>query len=192
MNDILALLTIMAWPVIPLFWIPVHLAPKMFRKVGRKTYIMPLFTWLPLAYFIYLNRIFLLSYKTDLHIILNILGILLLVSGTLLHIWTARLLGSTGITGLAEVSDRYKSRFVSRGPFSVVRHPTYLAHTMMFLGVFLFTEVIATGVLTIIDLLMVHILIIPLEDRELSDRFGDEYKNYKNRTPRFFPGIRTG
>ena len=187
MSDFVALITIIIWPVVPLFWIPVHGLSKIFKKLGLLTYIMPLTTWLPLAYFIYSQRDFLLQFKTGFPMTINIIGIVLLITGTLLHIWTGKLLGFWGLLGLPEISAKVRSGLVTEGAFSVVRHPTYLAHTLMFIGIFLMTEVIAVGIVTLVDFVLVNVIIIPLEDRELLDRFGEEYKDYKKKVPGFFP-----
>lgn len=187
MSDFVALITIIIWPVVPLFWIPVHGLSKIFKKLGLLTYTMPLTTWLPLAYFIYSQRDFLLQFKTGFPMTINIIGIVLLITGTLLHIWTGKLLGFWGLLGLPEISAKARSRLVTEGAFSVVRHPTYLAHTLMFIGIFLMTEIIAVGIVTLVDFVLVNVIIIPLEDRELLDRFGEEYKDYKKKVPGFFP-----
>jgi protein-S-isoprenylcysteine O-methyltransferase Ste14 len=180
----------MFWPAIPLFWTPVHFAPGFFRRLGLFTYIMPLFTWLPVAYLVFQNRAVLMQYKIDLPLIVNAIGVVLFILGTLLHIWTAKLLGILGIIGVPEVFSRVKENLVAAGPFSIVRHPTYLAHTLMFSGVFLITGVKAVGVLTAMDLIVINIIVIPLEERELLRRFGDEYQEYKENVPsRFFPWI---
>ncbi len=190
MIDLLALVTIMAWPVIPLFWIPVHFATNLFRKFGLVSYAIPLITWLPLAYFIYRNKSFLLHNKIGVPAVLNIAGILLLISGTFLHIWTARLLGIRGIIGVPEISDRVDEKLAAEGPFSIVRHPTYLAHTLIFSGVFLITGTVTVGIIAILDFVVVNTIIIPLEERELSKRFGEDYDSYKKKVPsKFFPWI---
>jgi protein-S-isoprenylcysteine O-methyltransferase Ste14 len=189
MGDILALITIMLWPVIPLFWIPVHYKPKVFRKIGRLTYVMPLIEWLPLAYLLYTERDLLLSLKIEFLPVLNFAGLALLVMGTLLHIWTGKLLGLFGLVGLPEISSKAKGRLVTEGAFSVVRHPTYLAHALIFSGVFLVTGVAAVGIVTVLDLLIINTLIIPLEERELLGRFGEAYRKYKNSVPKLFPSL---
>lgn len=192
MTDLLALITIILWPVIPLFWIPVHYASKIFKNFGLFTYLMSFIIWLPLAYFIYKNRNIFLQSKIDVAVGLPIVGIVFLAIGMLLHIWTARILGLWGIIGVPEISDKIKGRLVTEGPFSTIRHPTYLAHTLMFSGIFLITGVIAVGIITVFDLLVVNLLIIPLEEKELLNRFGEEYKFYKEKVPsRFFPWIYT-
>jgi protein-S-isoprenylcysteine O-methyltransferase Ste14 len=188
MNDILAIMTLMFWPVIPLFWIPVHLAIHFFRKPGLGAYLLPVFTWLPLVFFIYRHRVFLLQFKITLPFLCSIIGWFLLISGTLLHIWTARLLGLWGIIGVPEISGRVKEELAAGGPFSIVRHPTYLAHTLIFSGVFLITGVLTVGIVALLDFIIVNSIIIPLEEKELAGRFGDEYAFYKKKVPsRVFP-----
>lgn len=180
----------MVWPVIPLFWIPVHGISRIFKRLGLLTYVMPILTWLPLAYLIYRYRDFLLQFRVYLPLSINIFGAFLMTTGSLLHIWTGKLLGFWGLIGLPEVFSRQKGRLVTEGPFSWVRHPTYLAHTVMFSGIFFMTEVITVGILTLSDFLIVNLLIIPLEEKELSVRFGKDYSVYKEKVPyRFFPGL---
>ena len=58
----------------------------------------------------------------------------------------------------------------------------------MFAGVFLITGVIATGIITLLDIIIINTVVIPLEDRELVERFGEEYRRYQERVPAFFPG----
>lgn len=190
MTDLLALIVLMLFPLKLLFWTPVHGLSRIFKKLGLLTYTMPLITWLPLAYLIYINRAFMLQFKIDLSVVLNIIGISLLSSGTLLHIWTGKLLGLWGLIGVPEVSNRVKGKLIIKGPFSALRHPTYLAHTMMFSGVFLITGVIAVAIVTSLDFVIINTVIIPLEERELLSRFGRDYELYKKKVPyRFFPLI---
>ena len=190
MNDILAIATLMFWPIIPLFWIPVHMATGLFRRLGLFAYLLPSVTWVPVAFLIYGNRAFLLQSRIDLPLVLNTLGYPLFLIGILLHIWTAILLGGLGIIGVPEIFSKVKSDLVKKGPFSVVRHPTYLAHTLIFTGVFLITEVLAVGVVAVVDFIVVNTIIIPFEERELLSRFGTEYELYKKQVPaRFFPHV---
>jgi len=81
-----------------------------------------------------------------------------------------------------------ESRIITSGPFSVIRHPTYLSHTIMYAGVFLITGVITNGIITLLDIIIINTVVIPLEDRELVERFGEKYRKYQKRVPAFFPG----
>lgn len=190
MTDLIAFITIIIWPIIPLFWIPVHGLARFFKRIGGFTYIMPALLWPPLAYFIYLNRAFFLNYRIDPGPLARIAGLVILAGGAMLQIWTGRLLTLLGLMGLPEVSREAAGRLVTEGAFSFVRHPTYLAHTLMFGGVFLLSGVIAVGVVTLLDLIIVNAVIIPLEEKELLGRFGEEYAKYKKSVPGYFPRMR--
>jgi protein-S-isoprenylcysteine O-methyltransferase Ste14 len=190
MTDFLILITLIFWLVIPLLWIPVHFATSFFRKLGLITYTIPLVTWLPLAYLIYQNKNLLISYKISLPIALNIIGFVFFIFGSILHIWTIFLLGFLGIIGVPEISKSVKMSIVESGPFSLVRHPTYLAHTFIFSGIFLITGSTAVFIITILDVIVINSIIIPLEEKELLERFGTGYELYKKKVSyRIIPWI---
>jgi protein-S-isoprenylcysteine O-methyltransferase Ste14 len=60
---------------------------------------------------------------------------------------------------------------------------------MIVLGAFLFTGSLAVGLLTILDFLIVSLVIIPLEEKELLRRFGPGYAAYMKKVPRLIPRI---
>lgn len=190
MTDLLAVLTLMFWPVIPVFWIPVHLGTGFFRRLGFLTYILPFLICVPIAYGIYHYRTFLIQPQIDMPALVNIMGFPLLLLGTFLHIWTAKLLGFLGIIGIPELSPTVQMGITRKGAFSIVRHPTYFAHTVLFIGVFLITEVAWIGIITVLDFIVVNLIIIPLEEKELQNRFGEKYSSYKKDVPwRLIPWI---
>lgn len=181
LTDLVALAAVVIWPVIPLFWIPVHGLPRFFRMIGLFTYLLPVLAWLPLAYGIILYHHILLSAVIQLPVVVIGAGWLLFAAGVVLQLWTLALLRLPGIMGMPEIVPGMQGRMVTSGPFGVVRHPTYLSHTMMFLGVFLLSGVVAVGVITILDLIVVNAVIIPMEERELAARFGEEYEEYRRK-----------
>ena len=187
MKILLALVTLMLWPVIPLFWIPVHLATGVFRRFGRLTYIFATIFLVPIAYYIFLNRNLLLAHIITFPPLLSASGLILLLIGSLIHIWTGALLSPRSLIGIPEIVTAQESTLIDKGPFAVVRHPTYLAHTMMFAGIFFFTGVAAVGLLTVADFIVVNAVVIPLEEKELALRFGEPYQEYMQRVPRMIP-----
>ncbi|NWF98897.1 MAG: isoprenylcysteine carboxylmethyltransferase family protein [Nitrospirae bacterium] len=190
MKEFLAIATLMFWPVIPIFWIPLHFSIRLFRRLGIFTYIVPGIAWFPVAYLIWTHRHFLLKIAINFPLYVNIAGLILLISGTILHIWTIKLLGFGTIIGLPEVFPEIKNKIINKGPFSVVRHPTYLAHTLMFSGVFLFTGFLSVGLVALLDFFAVNLIIIPLEEKEMLERFGNVYKEYcKKVSSRFIPWL---
>jgi protein-S-isoprenylcysteine O-methyltransferase Ste14 len=187
-NNLIALAALLLWPAIPLFWVPVHCIPRFFRRLGFLTYILPLVTWLPLAYFTFELRDVLLQYRFTLPTGANVIGAILFILGAGLQAWTLILLTLPVIVGMPEVTKTVSGKLVTTGPFAVLRHPTYLSHTLMLLGLFFWTGVSALGVVTIVDALVVNIMVIPLEERELLERFGKEYEEYCRKVPsRFLP-----
>jgi protein-S-isoprenylcysteine O-methyltransferase Ste14 len=189
MNEVLALITIMFWALVPIFWIPVHCFSGFFRRLGIFTYLTPLFTWMPVAYLIYSKSDLLLGFRVSMPLSVQASGWIVFSLGMLLQLWTLRLLGGKRITGLAEVTAMAGNRVIRSGPFSVVRHPTYVSHTMMFAGVFLSTGIVSVGIITLLDLFIINAVVIPLEDRELTERLGNEYREYRKNVPAYFPRI---
>jgi len=185
--DILAFGAVIVWPVIPLFWIPVHGLSRFFKKLGVLSYLVPAVAWTPLAIFIFSRRDFILSWKTQLPFAAAASGGLLFIAGVALQLWSGRFLSLKGLMGLPEVSSKVESRFVTTGPYVFVRHPTYLSHTLMFLGLSLLTGINAMGIVTLLDFLLINLAVIPLEDRELIVRFGPVYEEYRKKVPAFFP-----
>jgi protein-S-isoprenylcysteine O-methyltransferase Ste14 len=166
----------------------VHGLSAFFKKLGILTYITPLITWLPIAYLIYANQDMLLRHTVYLPLPVRVIGWIMFILGMLLQLWTLKLLRGWGLIGLPEVTTFVKGRIIMTGPFSVIRHPTYLSHTVMYAGVFLITGFVVVGIITLLDIVVINTLVIPLEDRELIERFGEEYRRYKDRVPAFFPG----
>src|ERR1039458_4985698 len=107
--DLLALMVIIVWPVIPLFWIPVHGFSRIFKKLGLLTYVVPFLTWPPLAILLFARRESILEHKIVLPLAASIFGVLLLLIGTALQVWSARLLSLRGLMGMPEVSTRVES-----------------------------------------------------------------------------------
>ncbi len=188
LKDVIAFGIIIFWPIIPLFWIPVHLMTGLFRKLGLATYVLSIFVWLPIAYFLYLLKDVLLSDRMSIPSFLSFLGWVLFIPGLILHFLTGIYL-RFGLIGVPEVSDKIRVNLVKKGPFAVARHPTYLAHTMIFVGAFFISGVLTVGLIAIFDFLTVQLIIIPFEERELQRRFGEEYLEYMKKVPKFFPRI---
>ncbi|MCP8313081.1 MAG: isoprenylcysteine carboxylmethyltransferase family protein [archaeon] len=178
----------MMWPIIPVLLIPIHLSPKFWRKIGILTYPFLLAFLLPIAYLIVLSQDFLLEIVIEFPMLIFLLGLVLITIGVIIHGWTAKLLGIKSLIGYPEIRpDNEKGKLITSSLFSIVRHPTYLAHALLWLGFFLLMGFLSLGLLTLLDFLLSYYIIIPLEERELVQRFGQEYIDYKKRVPKFFP-----
>jgi protein-S-isoprenylcysteine O-methyltransferase Ste14 len=145
--------------------------------------------WVFSAYLIYTNRIFLLGFHIDFPLTIRVLGAFFAGAGIFLQLWTLKVLTARVITGVPELISGEKASLVIKGPFSFMRHPTYVSHTIFLVGVLLTTGVVSIGIVVIIDFFVVTLIIIPLEENDLLQRFGDEYSQYMSHTPGLFPRI---
>jgi protein-S-isoprenylcysteine O-methyltransferase Ste14 len=101
--------------------------------------------------------------------------------------WTMVALGSNyrGTTGL-----HANHELVTHGPYRFVRHPMQAVAPLTSIVLFSLSAnwVIGTGALVLIG--TISIVRAPIEERELIERFGDEYRGYMQRAGRLFPRLR--
>lgn len=104
-----------------------------------------------------------------------------------LMMWTMLALGSNyrGAMGLHP-----NHKLVTHGPYRFVRHPMNVVFPMVSIVLFLMSAnwVIGAGALIVIG--TVSIVRTPIEEAQLIERFGEEYRAYMRRTERFFPRFR--
>jgi protein-S-isoprenylcysteine O-methyltransferase Ste14 len=79
---------------------------------------------------------------------------------------------------------RETPRVIQDGVFSISRHPIYLSALLLYLGFFLTTLSLISMVL-LGALFMFYNFIAAFEERLLEETFGQEYKDYKEETPRW-------
>jgi len=186
----LALMMVIMWPAIPMFLIELHLAISFWRKLGVWTYLAVLLQWAPIAFVLYLLQGVILLYEIALGIPFLVLGITLITAGVTLPSWTAKLIGIKATIGYTELKPNTppeKQSLVTSGPFSVVRHPSYWAHTAIITGIFFVTGAISVAIIAVIDLATTYFITTTLEDQELVERFGKQYREYQKEVPKFFP-----
>jgi protein-S-isoprenylcysteine O-methyltransferase Ste14 len=69
-----------------------------------------------------------------------------------------------------------------------MRHPRYLLYMLMLLSAAFLTGALPIFLLAILNILLYQIL-APLEERELLDRYGAQYEQYRRSVPRFLPHL---
>jgi len=191
--DQLALMMVMMWPAIPMFLIELHFATNFWRKLRGWTYFAVILQWIPIAIVLYLLQGAILHYEVMLGIPFLVFGIILILAGAVLHAWTAKLIGIKATIAFTELKPDISTenqRLVVSGPFSVVRHPSYWAHTAIITGIFFVTGIIALAIIAVVDLAITYFITTTLEDKELVERFGKQYREYQKKVPKFFPKFR--
>lgn len=79
---------------------------------------------------------------------------------------------------------------VNTGPFSIVRNPLYLFSLIGVLGISFITSNLYVMLFAPTAIYLIYLSLIKREEEYLLATFGDEYKKYIQKTPRFFPNIK--
>lgn len=75
---------------------------------------------------------------------------------------------------------------ITRGVFSVVRHPIYLAAILFYAGLICMTLSLASAALLLV-IIPFYRFISRYEETLLTERFGNEYREYMGKVPMLFP-----
>ena len=116
------------------------------------------------------------------------LGLLLIVPGAILAEWAVQVQYAIGRgSPMPIVATR---RLVKQGPYRHSRNPMALGTTMVYMG--LAACIGSFSALALASIYPTFILVYTklIEERELEERFGSEYLEYKRRTPFLVPGWR--
>lgn len=114
--------------------------------------------------------------------LLDVAGVCVAIAGHLLRVWALSNIGTASRTTKLSAG-----RLVTEGPYTLVRHPLYLGNWVIALGLFMVSRdalLLAIGPALV---LVWYLKISREEERFLEEQFGDEYRAYAARVPRFFP-----
>jgi len=143
----------------------------MNKKIMPPTYfIVLLFSSIGLHFLFPVMRLISLPY--------NYLGILIIIFGIILNLWTDSLFKKRQTTVKPHEMPNF---FISSGPFRISRHPMYLGMILILLGVAVFLGSLISFVFPIIFVMIIEKLFIPMEEKNLEKEFGDKYIAYKKR-----------
>lgn len=78
---------------------------------------------------------------------------------------------------------------ISSGPYKYVRNPLYLGSFIIGLGFFLAVHKIWVVLLIAVIFAYIYYPVILDEERILEEKFGDEFRKYKNSVPRIMPNL---
>jgi protein-S-isoprenylcysteine O-methyltransferase Ste14 len=121
------------------------------------------------------------------HWILISSAVVLYVPITWLELQYWRHLSIATAAGIQELSPgQRKGKLLRDGIYHVVRHPRYLSAGLGVIANSLFIDY-AGVYLMILLLYPVGFAMLKFEERELVDRFGEEYRQYQREVPRILP-----
>jgi protein-S-isoprenylcysteine O-methyltransferase Ste14 len=117
---------------------------------------------------------------------LEVVGLVLIVGSLLIHTW-ARMALKGLYSGHIRVTAGHT--LVQNGPYRTIRHPAYAGFLLLGIG-------LTVGYSSLIGLVSIPFLLLPgfifrikVEERLLTEEFGEEYNRYVQRTKRLIPGV---
>ena len=74
---------------------------------------------------------------------------------------------------------------VSKGIFRISRNPMYLGGFIFFIGIGLVSVSLIYIIMTLAWLILLNVLDIPIEESECISKYGNDYRNYMKKTPKW-------
>ena len=124
--------------------------------------------------------------QLDLPVWLRLVGGPLGLVGLALFYWVFRHLGEN-VTPTAQIRENHT--LVTSGPYRWVRHPMYSSGLVLFAAYSLLSANWFVAAMCGMAFVML-VIRLPTEEANLTERFGDEYRAYMQRTGKFLPRLR--
>ncbi len=120
----------------------------------------------------------------------NLLGLVPVAAGAVALVWVMRM-------HLARMPEHVKLEWtptyvLERGPYAFTRNPMYVGEILLWLGQAILYGSIAVLAVGVGLCLAMNFLAIPREERALEGRFGEPYRDYLKRVPRWLGRPRRG
>lgn len=182
--------TVIIAPPFLVIWLLIHPFIRFWRKLG------PALTYLAITPIIAAVFTLLFHLRGQLlrthfgfSLPLAIIAALLFTASRFLALRWRRKLNIIALVGLPEVSRDHPGKLLTEGIYAHLRHPRYVEATLGLVAMALFSNYLAAYLALLLCAPLLYLIVL-LEERELRDRFGQEYEEYARRVPRFFPRLR--
>jgi protein-S-isoprenylcysteine O-methyltransferase Ste14 len=188
---LLGVLNVIVLPPGLLFWLVIHPWARRWRRLGpTRTYLIVLPPLVALGALLFRVRGRLLG--ADLGRNWSLISIALVLYGvtTWLELQYWRHLSIPTLIGIPEVSPagRRSGKLLKDGVYRAVRHPRYLSAGIGVVGNALVINHV--GMYGLILLLFpLGFVMLRFEERELANRFGEEYRQYQREVPQLIPRL---
>ncbi len=191
MNSVryyVALVVLLSVPPGLLLWFIIHPFASFWRRLGPVwTYSILVLPMVAMMVGLFLVRKPLLTVDFGTRYELIAVGVLVMVGAFTIGIKRKKHLTFGILAGLPELSQqRYPGKLLTEGLYAKIRHPRYVEAFLGILGYALIANYLAPYFLVLLSIPIIF-LIVALEERELRDRFGEEYEEYCRNVPRFLP-----
>jgi protein-S-isoprenylcysteine O-methyltransferase Ste14 len=188
---VLTLALVCTVPPMLLYWLVIHLFVRFWRRLGpAPTYAVVLgaAALFGVALFRLRGSLLVVEFGTSWRLVA--MGVLFFVAAAWLRALLHRDITNKLLSGLPELDpERHPQQLVRTGLYARVRHPRYLQVCLALLGYVLVANYLAGYVIWVVCLPVMYVFAV-LEERELRERFGEDYEHYSVEVPRFLPEIR--
>jgi protein-S-isoprenylcysteine O-methyltransferase Ste14 len=187
----LAVLSVITLPPGLLFWLVIHPWARRWRRLGPiRTYLIVLPLVVAFGLLLFRVRHRLLGADLGMHWGLIAIAVVLYAGVIWLELQYWKHLSIATVTGFQELlPGPQKGKLMQHGIYRVVRHPRYLSAGIGVIANALIVDYVGVYVLVLL-LFPVGYLMLVFEERELLDRFGEEYRQYQREVPRLLPRLR--
>ena len=195
-STVVQWLTLLGWiacavyATIPSFWLLIHPWAARWRERKRSPYFVLLPVWFGM--WMAAGLVTLPWRQTQLYSATWtwIPAVLLFGVGLWIYSQSGKGFSAKQLGGVPELhAGNREQRLVTTGIRSRVRHPVYLAHLCEMLAWSIGTGLVICYVLTAFAV-VTGVVMIRMEDGELEQRFGAEFKAYRERAPAVLPKLR--
>jgi len=189
---VLAVLCVITLPPGLLYWFVIHPWARWWRRLGPvRTYAIVLPVMIAFGVFLFRVRARLLGADLGMNWSLIAIGAVLYGLSTWIAFQHWRHLSIATMIGIPELSpsEQHRGKLLKDGIYQVVRHPRYLSAGLAVIAVALFVDYVGVYVLILLLFPLGYPMLV-FEERELVDRFGEEYRQYQREVPRILPRLR--
>lgn len=188
-RHLLAVLLVVSIPAAVLYWYLVHPFVGFWRRRGPAvTYLVVGTVCVALIVALLPWRSALIGNPWPFSWPLASAGLALYAVAIFLERACRRYLRFSILTGSPELSSSDPGVLLTEGIYARTRNPRYLAVLVALLAFALILNYPGLYVLFLLSIPALYLVIL-LEERELAERFGDEYRRYVERVPRLVPRL---
>ena len=108
-------------------------------------------------------------------------------AGALVLLWRSHVDLGRNWSPMMEIREEHS--LVTGGVYKYIRHPMYSAHFLWAIAQVLLLHNWIAGPAFLVTSVPLYLFRVPVEERMMLDRFGEEYRVYMSRTGRMFPRL---
>ena len=185
---VIAVLLVISLPPAIVWWCVIHPFVGFWRKIGKPityTVMTVLFFGSVVGLFAVRDALVL----TDLGTSWIMVGVAaaLIIPAIWLAILRAKYLSFGILAGVPELdADGSGGKLLNQGIYAVIRHPRYVEIALGTLAYAAFANYLGGYILALLTIPGIHAVVV-MEEKELAERFGEEYEAYRAGVPRYIP-----